>query len=246
VLAGVWLLLALNRLLLNYPADNLRDRPMATGLNPAWALLGDEPASGARIVGSYAEDLALDYVTQIWGARPDVSTLTLAQLHGPVSAPLYVSREAMPLAQKSLPPAVHLTSHGLHLVALKAQTATALPASAQSLALPLTHGLELLGFETRRVGAQLDLSLYWRAAQPIDVDMAVSVRPMRGQQRILLEEQPVQVDNAHPVGGFYPMTRWSAGEVVRDDQIIYLPAAWQVGTYMLAIDGQQITVVAVR
>ncbi len=225
VLVAVWLLLVVNRLLLNYPTDNLRDRPTATGLGRGWALLADEPASRAHIVGTYAEDLALDYLTQIWGARRDVQTLKAADIKAHVDAPLYVSREAMPLVQKSLPSGVYLSSHGLRLVALTTHPVGVLPSSSQPLKLPLAHGLELLGFETRRVSGQLDLALYWRAAQSIDVDMAISLRPMRGERRLLQDDQPLQIDSAHPVGGFYPMTRWSAGEVVRDDYALPLEAA---------------------
>lgn len=219
------LALVLNRLLINFPKANLRDRPEATGLLPGWQLLKDEPARGARIVGVYQEDLALDYLTQVWGARPDVRPLQ-PSLISRTDAPVYVSRAAMPLAQKSLPPHISLASAGPSLIALRQQPAQALPSSARPYPLTLAHGLELAGYEWRPRDDLLDLALYWREADTrIDVDMAISLRPMQGAAPLTFEGQPVQVDSAHPVFGFYPMTRWAAGEIVRDDYALPLSAA---------------------
>ncbi|MEP7198851.1 MAG: DUF2723 domain-containing protein [Chloroflexota bacterium] len=204
-------LLTLNRLVGNFAADNLRDRPNATGLTPGWALLADDPERNAHIVGTYDENLALDYLTKVWGARPDVQPLGANQIGAALGQPLYASRAAMPVAQKSLAPSVRLSSHGLNLIALSDEPSRALPSSATAMQRALAHGLELAGHEMRRDPTQQRVTLYWRAAQPIDVDMSVSVRLMRGEQIV------AQTDSAHPVGGFYPMTRWLAGEVVRDD-----------------------------
>jgi hypothetical protein len=44
---------------------------------------------------------------------------------------------------------------------------------------------------------------------------------------LLREGQVFQVDNAHPVFGFHPMTRWQVGEVVRDDYALPPPLAAQ-------------------
>jgi hypothetical protein len=208
--------LALNRLLSNYASDNLRDRPNATGLNPGWLLLADEPESGARIAGVFEEDLALDYLTQIWGAQPPVKVVSLNQVNALPGQPLYASRAAMPIVLKSLSPGTHLSAQGLNLVALRAEPSAAVPAAAQISPRTLGHGLELAGQTVRKERNTQHLSLFWRAAQHIDVDMSMSVRLMRADQVV------AQVDSAAPVGGFYPMTRWQPGEVVRDDYALPL------------------------
>ena len=214
VTAGLMLvltLLALNRLSSNYAADNLRDRPGATGLNPGWQLLADQPEPGARIAGAFEEDLALDYLTQVWGAKPPVKAVSVNQVNALLGQPLYASRAVMPLVVKTLAPTAHLSAQGLNLVAIRAEPSSSVPAAAQIPPRALGHGLELSGQLARLEPGRQHLSLYWRAAQRIDVDMSVSVRLMRGDQIVS------QVDSAAPVGGFYPMTRWQMGEVVRDD-----------------------------
>ena len=215
VTAGLMLgltLLALNRLSSNYAADDLRDRPDATGLNPGWQLLADQPEPGARIAGAFEEDVALDYLTQVWGARPPVKAISVNQVNALLlEQPLYASRAAMPLVVQSLSPTAHLSAQGLNLVAIRAESSSSVPAAAQIPPRALGHGLELTGQIALQEPGRQHLSLYWRAAQRIDVDMSVSVRLMRGAQIVS------QVDSAAPVGGFYAMTRWQAGEVVRDD-----------------------------
>jgi len=37
------------------------------------------------------------------------------------------------------------------------------------------------------------------------------------------EAGPLQLDVANPVLGFYPMSKWVPGEIVRDDYVISLP-----------------------
>src|SRR5262249_7190634 len=105
-------ILVLSRLAGNYAADNLRDWPNATGLAPCWQLLADGPERGAQIAGSYDENLALDYLTQVWGARPDVKTLAISNVNGQLGQVVYASRAVMPLVAKTLPPTAHLSSEG--------------------------------------------------------------------------------------------------------------------------------------
>jgi hypothetical protein len=220
----LWLaLLTLNRFITNYSADNLRNRPTATGLQAGWALLNDEPAFNARIVGTSPENLALDYLTQVWGVRPDARALGITQIVT-TQQPLYMSRAALPLAQKNRDVAMQrLSSHGLNLIELPSEPHATLPPSATMLNQSIAYGLQLAGYELRRVKEQHDFALYWRANNHIELDMAISVRLVNDEQAILHDGQPFQIDNAHPVFGFYPMTRWQVGEVVRDDYA--LPAS---------------------
>jgi hypothetical protein len=203
--------LLLSRLAGNYAADNLRDRPTATGLAPGWQLLAHGPAHGAQIAGSYEENLALDYLSQVWGARPDVKTLAISKVNSQLGQILYASRTVMPIVMKTLPSTAHLSSEGLNLIELHTVAVTNVPRGLLTDPQPAKHGLQLAGFQSRRLGAQRQVTLYWRAAQSIDVDMSISVRLMRGAEIV------AQADNVNPVDGYYPMTRWAGGEVVRDD-----------------------------
>jgi hypothetical protein len=218
MLAVLVVILVLSRLLGNFAADDLRDRPHATGLAPGWQLLADEPERGALVAGSYEENLALDYLTQVWGARTDVKTLAVGKIDARTGQPIYASRAVMPIVSKTLPVPAKLSSHGLSLIAIRNTPLGDTPAGARKVSQPAVHGLQLAAYALRRQGQQQLVSLYWRAETPIDVDMAVSVRLMRGGDLI------AQADSAHPVDGYYPMTRWTEGEVVRDDYALAITA----------------------
>jgi hypothetical protein len=78
---------------------------------------------------------------------------------------------------------------------------------------------------------QLLLMVYWEAAQPVERNYSVAVHlvaydPPRGGEDVL-----AQSDSVHPVRGWYPTSRWEAGEVVRDDYVLNLPS----GTSPVAI-----------
>jgi hypothetical protein len=68
------------------------------------------------------------------------------------------------------------------------------------------------------------LSLYWQALSQPDRDYSVFVHAsdrdvIDGPDAIV-----VQADSAAPVYGWYPTSRWSPGEIVRDDHVIQAPA----------------------
>ena len=83
---------------------------------------------------------------------------------------------------------------------------------------------------------QVQIIIYWEALQPITEDYSVAVHlvaqdPPQSELDLL-----DQADNAHPVAGFYPTTRWQVGEIVRDDYLINIPtesqpAAIRLGMY---------------
>ena len=68
--------------------------------------------------------------------------------------------------------------------------------------------------------ARRRIVLYWQATAPITHDWSISLRPTRGGAPILSDGQVVQVDHTHPAQGVYPTSRWTPGEVVRDEYII--------------------------
>jgi hypothetical protein len=69
----------------------------------------------------------------------------------------------------------------------------------------------------------LVLTVYWQAEVPPALDYSVAVHlvardPPRGAEDVLS-----QADQAHPVYGWYPISRWHAGEIVRDHYLIEVP-----------------------
>ena len=87
----------------------------------------------------------------------------------------------------------------------------------------LGDGLVLLGYGQLSSPEGLHLALYWQAADVPGTDYAVSVRPTANGELLFHEGQLVQEDHAHPVWGYYPMSRWMPGEVVRDDYLVSVP-----------------------
>lgn len=69
----------------------------------------------------------------------------------------------------------------------------------------------------------LVLTVYWQAEATPALDYSVAVHlvahdPPRGAEDVLS-----QADQAHPVYGWYPISRWRAGEIVRDHYFIQVP-----------------------
>jgi hypothetical protein len=73
------------------------------------------------------------------------------------------------------------------------------------------------------VPGKLLLTVYWEVVQPVTQDYSVAVHlvsrdPPQGGEDVL-----AQADALNPVGGWYPTSRWSPGEVVRDDYVLAVP-----------------------
>jgi hypothetical protein len=80
------------------------------------------------------------------------------------------------------------------------------------------------------------LTIYWQAEAPVTKEYSVAVHlvahdPPRGEEDVL-----AQADRRHPVDGWYPTSRWRAGEIVRGDYRIEVPegtepVAVRIGMY---------------
>jgi hypothetical protein len=89
---------------------------------------------------------------------------------------------------------------------------------------------------------ELLLTVYWEAVQPVEDDYSVAVHlvardPPQGSEDVL-----AQSDAVHPVMGWYPTSRWAAGEVVRDDYLLRVPSgsspvAVRIGMYRVDQSG---------
>ena len=106
----------------SYPRADSSHRAEDTGLLPGWAILADDPPQGVAVLGTLGETLALNYLTEIWGVRPDVRSVTSAQAQKLLAegAPLAVTETALPLVPAEVSPAAHYSALGRTLVALSA------------------------------------------------------------------------------------------------------------------------------
>ena len=86
------------------------------------------------------------------------------------------------------------------------------------------------------------LTVYWQAESAPALDYSVAVHlvawdPPRGAKDVLF-----QADQAHPVYGWYPTSRWGAGEIVREHYLIQppqgvVPQAVRIALYHTGADG---------
>jgi hypothetical protein len=212
----------------SYPRADSSDRAEDTGLQPGWAILADDPPAGTAVFGTLNETLALNYLTEIWGVRPDVYSVSSAQAQKLLAAgaPVAVTDAALPLAPAEVSPSAHYSALGRTLVALSAaptQHLAQFGAAPVGELRPWQHdfGGELqlaagrIGVD-RATGEFVALLIWQAEAQPSQ-DWAVSVRLTQGGKEI------AQLDREHPVNGAYPTSRWSPGEVVADAYPFVLP-----------------------
>jgi hypothetical protein len=73
----------------------------------------------------------------------------------------------------------------------------------------------------------LRLALFWEATTTPTVDYHISLRLLAGDGTVMLEE------TTQPSHNRYPTTRWTAGERVRDNHALWIPADFPAGTYRI-------------
>jgi 4-amino-4-deoxy-L-arabinose transferase-like glycosyltransferase len=78
-----------------------------------------------------------------------------------------------------------------------------------------------------RAGEVLPLALYWRAARQLPADYTVFVHLLDDQGGKLAQR------DLPPLEGSLPTSRWTPGELVRDDQDLPVPVSVPPGTYRL-------------
>ena len=104
------------------------------------------------------------------------------------------------------------------------ETALRLSSSITPTDFDLENGARVRGYQLAWTEAgELLLTIYWQAERALEFDYStaihlVTVDPPAGPADIL-----TQADKAHPVDGWYPTTRWRAGEIVRDAYLLDVP-----------------------
>ena len=216
-------LLVANRLGVNFPGADQRDKPQDRGLDPGWAILKDEPPSGAIIGGRYEEILALEYLKGVWGERQDVEMVEAERFKKAFyeeGGHLFLTREGANLALPQLVAFPRLSSEGLTLIRVRKEPNFIPPAISHPLNADYGGKLRLLGYDTLPSEKGTHLALYWQALGEMEIDYSISIRPTQGGELIFVGGELLQEDHAHPVWGWYPTSLWLPGEVVRDDYLI--------------------------
>jgi hypothetical protein len=227
VVVAVLGVLVIYRGVKSYPLADSSDRPGDTGLAPGWAILADQPPEGVQILATTREALALDYLAEVWGVRPDVRTVTSARAKEILAAgsPILAATEAaLPLAAEEVSPGLHYSALGGRLVEIKATPGNSLsPGGPAWREQPWVHDfgrlLRLTGGRARRdaTTGEIVVLLAWLAPSGPAEDWSVSVRLTEGGSEL------AQLDREYPVAGAYPTSHWSSGEVVGDAYAFALP-----------------------
>jgi hypothetical protein len=87
----------------------------------------------------------------------------------------------------------------------------------------LGNGVEVLDARADRIGGVVDVRVTWRARRAVEADYSVYVHLARSGPVTDPADMLAQGDSVHPVGGWYPTSRWSQGEVVPDRYQVRLP-----------------------
>jgi hypothetical protein len=108
-----------------------------------------------------------------------------------------------------------------------------LPETARPLDLRLGEVATLAGYEHAegevRPGESVDLTLYWRAEEVVDISYTVFVHLLDAQGQIVAQR------DRQPGGGARPTTSWLPDEVVEDGYTVTVPPGTPAGTYVLKV-----------
>ena len=85
------------------------------------------------------------------------------------------------------------------------------------------------GPEPVNTGQELELNLYWQAAEKMDADYTVFAHLIDADGQVVAQY------DGQPLGGFYPTSFWDVGDVVRDELSLTVGPAVPVGKYELVV-----------
>lgn len=201
------------------PAANSRTRPGDTGLDRA-ALLLDQPLPrNARLFAAVDDTLAIDYLTQIWGIRPDVKTLTSRDAEDDLSEGdiVFATVDALPALVNELTITPQRNGFSPDWVALAVEIADAPPLpDVIRFDYSVTPELMLAAYAVQLspsgeplkppVTPGIDVYLVWKVETSVwPADLSISLRPLHQGIQIFdpATGQPVQQDRTRPVHGLW-------------------------------------------
>jgi uncharacterized membrane protein len=108
-----------------------------------------------------------------------------------------------------------------------------LPVVQQPLSTMFADGIELSGYNLESpsvaAGAPMTVTLFWRAHQPIPVDLTVFVHVVDQTDQLIAQR------DSQPDDGAYPTSEWPLQDLIMDRRIIRIPAGTAPGTYGLEL-----------
>jgi hypothetical protein len=89
----------------------------------------------------------------------------------------------------------------------------------------LGNGFRIRSVNVKPLGnQQLQITIYWEKMGLVADDYSIAVHLVAQDPPLSELDLLDQADNKHPVEGLYPTSKWQAGEIVRDDYLINIPA----------------------
>ncbi|MCC6454809.1 MAG: DUF2723 domain-containing protein [Caldilineaceae bacterium] len=227
------------------PNVDSRHRAEDTALDQA-ALLLDQPLPpDARLFAAVDDALALNYLTEIWGIRPDIKTVNRRDAEADLSEGKYVyaTVDATPALLDELTGTPRLDSFSADWIELSPSVNQAHPIPVTA---PILHAisddLQLASVSARPAPTGeplspptepgLDVRLTWHLPTGIwPHNLAISLRPTSHGQPLLdpASGQPIQQDRPRPVHGLWADTPIPRSEenpiIVHDAYRLPLPTA---------------------
>ncbi len=117
----------------------------------------------------------------------------------------------------------YLSSAGLGLVEIGARQTLTLSDVSPDTPADLGDGIRLLAREVKLGDGALRVTLYWQATQTPSQNYSVLVYLSDKGQIAAPGDIIAQADSQNPVYGWYPTTKWGAGEIVREDYGLSVP-----------------------
>ena len=168
------------------------DRPEDTALARAGVLIGQPLPQDAGLFGATGDALALEYLTHIWGIRPDLETVSSDEAGKRLEAgqTVLTTYDAAPVLLSELPAdlAVRRAGAGADWLALS-KDVQPLAAPAHPLEQEVMPGVSLKGYDVNQapdgkpVSAappSVDVTLYWGLLGDWPPTLGISLRPTQG------------------------------------------------------------------
>ena len=136
----------------------------------------------------------------------------------------------------------YLSSAGLGLVEIGARPPLTSADVPPDTPVELGDGISLVAHPIKPANGGLRVMLYWQAAQTPSQNYSVFLHLSDKDHISAGEDIIAQADSQNPVYGWYPTTKWSAGEIVREDYELVAPPGktprlLDVGLYTRDADG---------
>ncbi len=200
---------------------------------PEEALAGQDLEVSLRLYDRYGHVLAENTLPALAGYTPEqwepgVAYATRGQLPVPAEAALGPGRVALRLVRRGQPlmpePCTACDAEGWIAVGEvligRQEVVPAMDASAQPVGARWENGIHLEGWFMKGPDAagQVQVTLYWRAEQPVDENLTVFLHLARP------DGAPWAQDDGEPVSGQFPTSRWPAGALIADVRTLVWPA----------------------